>query len=390
MNIKKQKRGFTLVEVLIASTIFTILSIMATQVFVSVVRIQNRIILENQIYEDARFMMEKIAREVRNNTIDYEEYYRENCANDTACNALTNRETFGSLTGCYAQQFYHPGTGGTDPATGLGALCNDGITPANPSCIVNKTTLDINSGQNPYTNPFADHGPETASAVCDEWNRPNATLGLPCSDPSFHERNNLFLINADGSIKTFIGLQKTNDDPVEHAAAMIKMYGTDPDGDGVKNQWYNPTSPVYGSYSQCLPGYDCTNTASTTSPGLRPIYYNDPRIHTLEYSMENISGNDRVFIFRGLVPITPLRTNITSLKFYVAPLEDPRKAFAETDPAQGITQQPHVTIVMTVQPAATELRKFIGEDPPTVTLQSTVASRVYREVKTYTGKNECP
>ena len=94
--------------------------------------------------------------------------------------------------------------------------------------------------------------------------------------------------------------------------------------------------------------------------------------------------------WRGLVPITPLRTHISSLKFYLAPLEDPRKAFAESDPAHAILQQPHVTIVMTVQPAASELGKFIGEDPPTLTLQSTVSSRTYREIKSYTGKNECP
>ncbi len=364
-------------EVLIASTIFTILSIMATNVFVSVVRIQNRIILENQIYEDARFMMERIAREVRNNTIDYEEYYRENCLNDPLCAASTTFTTFGSQTGCYAQQFYNPGSDGA-----LGAVVTNGI--------VDKTSLDINSGQNPYTNPVATRGPETASAVCDQWTRPNAPGGNDCSNASHHEQEHLFLISPDGGQKTLIGRQKVNDNPVEYATAMIKMFGTDSTGDGIKNQWYNPISPAYGSYNQCLLGFDCINTASVTSPGLRPIFLNDPRIQTLEYSMENISGNNRVFIFRGLVPMTPLRTHISSLKFFVAPLEDPRKAFAESDPDHAILQQPHVTIVMTVQPADSELGNFIGEFPPTVTLQSTVSSRTYREVKSYTGTDVCP
>ncbi len=370
----RKKGGFTLVEVLIASTIFTIISIMATTVFVNVVRIQKRIVLENQIYEDARFMMERISREIRLNTIDYEEYYRKNVADETVNypTSATVSHTYGSYFGCYAQQFYDPGTNGAGGIGFLGALCNDG-NPATPSCVLDKSTLDINSGQNPYTAPGSD--PTSANAVCDRWDRPNSPGGDNCADPAHHEQSNLFLISPDGGQKTFIGLQKVNNTPAEYAAAMVKLYGTDTTGDGIKNQWY--AANLY----QCVTGFDCRNGNPSY---LRPVPPS-ASYKTLEQSMDVATTP-----FRGLVPITPLRTNITSLKFFVAPLEDPRKAFAEADSSYGILQQPHVTIVLTVQPSATELRNFIGEDPPTVTLQSTVSSRVYREIKSYAGKDVCP
>jgi hypothetical protein len=106
---------------------------------------------------------------------------------------------------------------------------------------------------------------------------------------------------------------------------------------------------------------------------------------TLEASLD---GTVTGMLYKGFVPISPLRTTVTKLHFYIAPLEDPRKAFAETDPALAIQQQPHVTIVMTLTPAASELTGY-AETPPSVTLQNTVSSRVYNEVKSYTGDGVC-
>ena len=70
-----KKKGFTLVEVILATSIFALVAIIGVIIFVNVTRIQRRIALENSLYEDGRFMMERLAREIRYNTIDYEEYY---------------------------------------------------------------------------------------------------------------------------------------------------------------------------------------------------------------------------------------------------------------------------------------------------------------------------
>ena len=114
----RRKKGFTLVEVIIASSIFTIVSLIGVTVFVNVTRIQKRISLENAMYEDGRFMMERLAREIRENTVDYEEYYNKN---------VEGSVQYGQEYGCYSTRFYNPGSaGGVDnvPSNGLGAFCS--------------------------------------------------------------------------------------------------------------------------------------------------------------------------------------------------------------------------------------------------------------------------
>jgi hypothetical protein len=118
----------------------------------------------------------------------------------------------------------------------------------------------------------------------------------------------------------------------------------------------------------CSANYDC------------PISLTD-----LESSLVGTTAATR---YVGFVPISPMRTVVKDLRFYVSPLEDPRKAFAETTTTDAIQQQPHITIVMVLQPSASEMGSFGGE-VPTITLQNTVSSRVYNEVKSYTGIESC-
>jgi len=109
---------------------------------------------------------------------------------------------------------------------------------------------------------------------------------------------------------------------------------------------------------------------------------------TLAKLEDTLVGLTDVTRWQGFVPISPVRTNVKSSHFYITPVEDPRKAFAETDPAMGIQQQPHVTVTMTLTPAQSEAGNF-GGGLPIITLQSTFSSRVYNEVKSYSGKGLC-
>lgn len=348
-NFKRKRatgEGFTMIEVVIATSLFVIVGMIGVMVFVNVIRVQRRVTLENAIYEDARFMMERIAREVRQNTIDYEEYWR-----------VVRGGVYGENYGCYAQQFYHP------RFDGFGALCNNGLDAAtNPGCVINKNTLDINTGQNPYVQPGVDA--TDSSAVCED-NGVNDCSGPP--DSSF-EQSELYLINARGDSKTYLARKKINttaggDD--EFAVAMLKLDGDDTNTDGIHEKWEDG-----GDYDDfCAEGFDCVSLTESLGANLA-----DPN-----------AGE----VYAGFVPLTPFRTTVTQLKFYIAPMEDPRKAFAETDPAAGIQQQPHVTVVMTVQPAESELINFSVDPPPTVTLQTTISSRVYNEVKSYLGVDAC-
>lgn len=348
----RERKGFTLVEVIVASSVFVAVSIIGVTVFVNVMRIQRRIILENAIYEDARFMIERIARDIRYNTIDYEEYYR------AAEGTLLHGENFG----CYAERFYNPGSD-----TVIGALCND-ATPLVPGCVVNKNTLDVNTGQNPYIQdpPIAS---TAANALCDQPNHGDINCSLGSSEYSV-EQSQLFLINPEGTEKTYIGRKQVNSLPPdpEHAVALLKLTGQDNDKDGIAEDWYDvPPASDYEPF--CSAGFDCPAATITN----------------LDDNLDGTEGG----VYQGFVPFTPLRTDVTQLRFYISPVEDPRKAFAETITTEEIQQQPHVTVVMTVKPAVSELQGFAG-DPPEVTIQTTITSRTYNEVKSYLGKPRCP
>ena len=345
----RRARGFTLIEVLIAASIFTTVSLISLNIFVNVIRTQRRVSLDNAMYEDARVMMERIAREVRSNTIDYEEYYNK---------ATLKTNPYGNRYGCYAKRFYNPGGDGLEGGK-FGALCAEfPFDPVeNPDCVIDKTTLDINTGQNPFTGfiPDVNGDSKNANAFCD------FTFGDEkcAADKNRNVQDQLYLINAKGKEKTILALKNTsNDVHPEHALALLRLSGQDKDQDGVVEVW---KGCVNTNELCCSTGFDC-------NLGMEKLE------DTLNYKADEF--------YKGFVPISPRRTDVVSVKFLIAPLEDPRKAFAETDAALQIQQQPHVTILLTVRPSKEAMAGF-GGAVSQLTLQTTITSRVYNEVKSY-------
>lgn len=336
-----QKKGFTLIEVLLASFIFTIVGLIAVTIFVNVLRIQKRISLENSLYEDARFMMERISREIRANAVDYEEYY----------NKLVAVKNYGTDYGCYANRFYQPGDKGAFGGVKYGSpVCSNGLNLGDPGCIIDQTSTDTPTGQNPYAGNI---NPKAANAFCDE----NLQSPVACNS-TLNSQSQLYLINPQGTEKTILASKKITlaDKSIINALSLLRLAGKDNNNDGIDEDW-----------SSCSSDFDCPSIAK-------------PLENTLT---ANISAP-----YVGFVPISPLRSDITSLEFIVAPLEDPRKAYAETTP--DVQQQPHVTVLLTVKPSTTETQNYSG-DIPSITLQSTVTSRVYNEVKSFYGRAaDCP
>ena len=106
---KKRIKGFTLVELLIASLILGILITTAASVYSNVYKAVRNIRGANIVYEEARFIIERIAKEVRNGTIDYEEYYNQ------AANFFGQDQkntTYGKNYCQYSQKFYTAGLDG--------------------------------------------------------------------------------------------------------------------------------------------------------------------------------------------------------------------------------------------------------------------------------------
>jgi hypothetical protein len=170
----------------------------------------------------------------------------------------------------------------------------------------------------------------------------------------------LYLINKDGNAKTFFAKKLVKTTPAnekEYALSMFEKIGEDKNSDGITESWKNCKD---GNKLCCASEYDCKD------------------LGTLESSLS--SGD----VYKGFVPLSPLRTNVTKLEFQIMPTEDPRKAFAEP----GYISQPRVRITLSVQPSAAQLNRFgnpAKADIPTIVLQTTVSSRIQSEVKSYLG-----
>jgi prepilin-type N-terminal cleavage/methylation domain-containing protein len=343
MRINKTKKGFTLVELLIAVTVFAIFMTSIMTLIVDMYRSSRRITLEEEIYQDMRAMMKQLTYLIEDNAIDYEEYYRE----------ATGDLVFGGdgatyVYGNYAKLFYDFGPDGE------GALCNTGA-PVVPGtdCVLDRTTLDRNLGQNPI--PDSLNNPADSNAFCGT----SPDFGLTClGNPSaFSTQNNLYLINENGDRKTIIISEAVEKDiggippnPIENVLSIAWLNGSDSDSDDISDTW-TPGAEFVGILEDDIIG-DGSGPSTATD------------------------------IYDGFIPISSMHTHIVDLKFYIHPLEDPYKGFAETDPATGTLVQPHVTIIMTAKPSVTEMRNYFGPIP-SKTLQTTIFSKVRQNIVSY-------
>lgn len=443
--------GFTLAELLISISIFGTLSLIALTIFLNITHTYRRISLENNLYEEGRILMEKIVREVRRGTIDYEEYH----------NRLVLGGNPGENYGEYAKKFFHPGNfpafnqndcetdligeepdriwDGAKCVDRLGSVCNDGT---DPSCVAPAVlyldSLDIHTGRNPYTGadsrnfPADDESDDSnclnaagtaadvcedhdATAFCDSFaykafqeglidkidvanplmlydnpdiNNPDfTTLQCPFNPAdlsAFHAQSELYLINGAANLKTIFARESRGDpDDVagpaleEFALSIVRLEGSDTDHDDVNETW-ECTGEFY-----CMT--DIINETASDFPSLDDLILPGGLVD--DSGVIDLGGGDKVYALNAanFVPITPPSVTVDSITFYVAPLEDPHKAFDEAD--STIHQQPHVTIVMTVSPSYQTYRD-LNLDPtadvfPSITLQTTVTSRIYNEVKSY-------
>jgi hypothetical protein len=263
--------------------------------------------------------------------------------------------------------------------------------------------LHLNRGVSPELNT-----PDEATAFCDNYHDyalsdistaipvTCGTQGTPqISDyPPLHFQEELYLIDASGIQKTMLALEKigTNvgpdgatgggDDEDEFTLSMVRMDGSDKDDDGIRETW------------QCAENFNCTwcdpdpSTCASGTSVVKPDrsdigdYIPDPLFdssdNTFDKPASPIGGND-------FVPLSPFDINVTSITFVLTPLEDPHKAWSETGNTMDYVQiQPYVTVIMTVKPSYdVGIDLWAYADFPEISIQTTVSSRVYREVKSF-------
>lgn len=328
----KIKKGFTLIEVVIAISIFAVLAIMTIQIFSNISRVSKKVEIQEYVFSEAEAAMEKIIREVQRSAIDYSEYYSRN---------VLESDYYGQNYGAYKATFYDPGSGGPlsvgNGDGGDGIYCADSLDEyffTEDCADFDSASYDSDTGAH-----YADD-PEEANAFCEDVNCENVGNSL---------QSELYLINSSGSKKT-IFVRELKDDG-GYVISMLEMDGVDGDVDG----------DAISDYWQCASDYICDDEVVSG--------YAVP-----EGSVDLLDGeiNDNNF-----EPVTPDGLDIIDLHFFIVPLEDPYMGFAETDDAT--MQHPHVIVVMTVAPSFELSQGLLGEDW-TLTLQGTASTGVSGEV----------
>ena len=404
MQKTSSTKGFTLVEVLVAIGLFTVVSTIAASVLVDVVQLQKKSSIQNEIYEDARILMQQLTNEIQSGTVDYEEYYS-NYVIQKKKQVVSGDRYYGINYGVYSSRFFDPGrrldkAASTNPSD-LGIECSyprlgDTAYDATKSCeIYFSDSTDLNTGQNPYKNNPGAYIDREANAFCDKivgapatcpnGNSPRVTFDVsPTGAYSNAHVKELYLIDSTGMHKTIVAQRNINatgncgTSTVDCAVGMVKMTGRDLDQNGVID--------VFG----CDSDYKCFQQDGGKNI-LAAFKYTFLIGKDLSYLVNNNISlpqfTDLAEAFDAtksqFVPITPRRANVKALNFTINPVDDPYKAYAET----SMQTQPTVTISMTIGLASAYKADYPGAFPD-ITLQTTVTAGVIGKIDAYPPVND--
>jgi len=333
--LNRRQKGFTIVELMVSLTVLTLLSLGAARVYLNYTASTRDLKAANLIYEEARFLMERMVREVRQNAIDYEQYANQNITIPLFGGDYTDHYC------SYDRYFYDSGPDG-DPF--------------------------VEDGQE----SIGRHNPELEVFITSN------TLPTVAVKPIETE---LYLININGDGRTMIKrIERLEDGENIGKLSMVKLIGKDFGEDHInRNDSHND-----GGASHDL---ECDDTTLDTreNDGLIDTWHCDDDYPCIKNAPLNgdIYGvgcqglGHTVDDDNGFVDISPSALNITGLKFIISPSDDPWKAYNMDE----VQIQPNVTIQLTAE-ANPKLVSTTGDGRiPSITLTSTVTTRIYDEIK---------
>lgn len=318
-------KGFTLIELMVSLMVLSLISLFSSRIYLNYTSSSRDIKAGNMVYEEARILMERIVREVRQNAIDYEEYFNQN-----VMIPLNGVGSYGNNYCAYSSFFYSNN--------------GESIGRRNPDqeAAISAASLD----------------PAAAKSV----------------------EGGLFLINISGNKRTF--LTRIEEGPVGEEigkVAMLKMIGKDFGEDGIDGR---------NSFNRnATNGFPIHNLSCTPddreNDGLIDTWHCDPDYPCTEneplVSAENPLCDGFTHVAdadHGFVNISPDSLNIVDLKFMITPEDDPWKAYN----MDNVQIQPHVTIQLTVEANPKLVDTSIPGPVPSITLTSTITSRNYSEI----------
>lgn len=333
---RSKQKGFTILELMVSLTILTLLSLFAGRIYINYQASARDLKAANLLYEEARFLMEKIVREVRQSGIDYEQYANQNILVPINGGSYTDHY-------CNYSSFWYDSGPDGDPVTWQD----------------NESTGRRNA-------ELEDEIVNTHGLF------PQATRPV---------ENELYLTNLAGDERTILTrVEKDVNGTTIGKVAMLKMIGKDfgddhidgresynglqlhdvnctPDdreNDGLIDTWH------------CHPDYPCKEDETTTSTS-------NPACEGYTHlTVNNPADSDHSF-----VDISPNALNIVDLQFAVAPDDDPWKAYN----INAVQIQPHVTIRLTAEANPVTVAVTNESRIPSITLTSTITTRNYDEIK---------
>ncbi len=185
-----------------------------------------------------------------------------------------------------------------------------------------------------------------------------------------YEQHELYLVSSDGTYKTILrrfsnGIDDDEDGAVDEDGEdwwTPLNNGIDDDGDSVidENDEVDGAERLAILELEALSDLDADNELDFT-----------PEASNFQ------ADGDSLIELVDFIPISPSQIDIVDLKFFISPLDDPRKAISESSRSSQI--QPHVTIVLTTRPSKKLTRQLAGTNFD-LSIQTTVSSRTLSNV----------
>ncbi len=413
-------KGFTLVELTIASAILMIILTLVMSVYVNFSSSKRKLLLSTEVYNEARFLMERIVREIQNGTIDYQGYWRENLLNKTADNWIdktalnnaiyegvnffgvssdsTNPTSWGlnHIKNCkdpsdtsdsafdtnseesrkdilynYRYQFIYPGdpegSGNTQTDNFIHLNCSsDRFDETDAGGDYNVYDDELAYGRGPRSFDDGDVGYDSqrnyaqASKMLWDWDLTD-NGGNP--DPKIDNSPPLLLVKSNESKNKFTRTALKYED---NKIKMIRFFSeedTDNPPDGIVDRWF------------CEKDFECGTSENSKFNG--SYIWSQKEVNKNDVTGDATIGEDNGI---GTITdsdlhwkdITPEKIEITHFDFILSPVKDPHRAFYEREKIQ----KPQVTLIFEVR-AKKSAMKGISGLPPKIRIQTTATPRVW-------------
>jgi len=325
-------KGFTLLELSISLVILAMIALFSGRLYINYTNSSRDFKAANLVYEETRFLMERIIREVRTGAIDYEEYFNQNVMIPYVADTAGDDGSYGDNYCSYSNFFYD----------------NNGESIGSRNLTLKAAYL----------------------------------LSVPSIEAINSVENELYLINVGGDEKTIVKrVEKdvSGNGELTGKVVMLNMIGQDFGDDGIDgNDSYNGLG---GSLPACEPDnreHDGKIDSWHCDPDFPCIFDYEVESDTLSncYGYKHVIVTDPADPDHSFLDISPNALDIVDLKFMIAPADDPWKAYNIND----VQMQPHITIQLTAKahPYLVDTRDF--KQRPSITLTSTVTMRNYDEI----------